>query len=216
MVYDGQVVADGPRIERTDGPLHVRKFSVEAMDNNVYVIACARTSRAIVVDAAARPERIVAETQDLDVRAVVQTHGHWDHTRAWAQLSHEHRWPVWGHPGDGELYPQAPDRLLQDGQGLELGDLLVEVLHTPGHTPGALQFIVHAPERSHLFSGDSLFPGGPGRTTSPEDFEALMTSLDGRIFGGLPDSTWVYPGHGNDTTLGVERPHVPEWWARGW
>ncbi len=217
MSYDGIVSPDGDRIERTDGPLHVRKFSVEQMDNNVYVIACARTGRALVVDAAARPERLVVETSELDVVAVVQTHGHWDHVRAWTSLADDHGWKIWGHPADGTLFPRTPDRLLQDGQVIELGDLAVEVLHTPGHTPGALQFVVHAPERSHLFSGDSLFPGGPGNTWGDaEAFDQLMTGLEDRIFGSLPDSTWVYPGHGADTTLGIERPHLAEWRARGW
>ncbi len=217
MEYAGHVEPDEERIERTDGGLHVRKFSVEAMDNNVYVIACARTGRCLVVDAAARPERLVAETADLDVRAVVQTHGHWDHVRAWSVLADEHDWPVWGHPGDGELFPRQPDRLLQDEQVLEVGDLAIEVLHTPGHTPGSLQLLVHAPERSHLFSGDSLFPGGPGNTHGdPDCFDELMTGLEERIFGSLPDETWVYPGHGDDTTLGEERPHIAEWRARGW
>lgn len=217
MTYDGHVEPDGPRIERTDGPLHVRKFSVGEMDNNVYAIACARTGRCLVVDAADNAERIIEETSDLEVRAVVQTHGHWDHVRAWESLVDDHGWQVWGHPADQPLFPRTPDWLLQDGQTLELGDLVVEVLHTPGHTPGALQFLVHAPERSHLFSGDSLFPGGPGNTWGDaEAFDQLMSGLEDRIFGALPDSTWVYPGHGDDTTLGTERPNLGEWRSRGW
>lgn len=216
MDYAGQVELDGGRIERTDGPLHVRKFSVEAMDNNVYVVACARTGAALVVDAAANAERIVGETDGLAVVAVVQTHGHWDHTRAWDELVDGHGWQVWGHRADAELFPRPAHRWLEDGEHLQVGDLAVQVLHTPGHTPGALQFLVHADERSHLFTGDSLFPGGPGRTTTPADFDGLMGALDERIFGALSDSTWVYPGHGRDTTLGAERPHLAEWRARGW
>ncbi len=215
--YEGHVTADGPRIERTDGRLHLRKFSVEEMDNNVYVLACNRTGRALVVDAAARPERIVREVDDLDVVAVVQTHGHWDHVRAWESLVDEHGWEVWGHPGDDELFPRAPDRALKDGEVLAIGDLEVEVLHVPGHTDGSVLLLVQGDERPHLVSGDSLFPGGPGNTWGDEQrFDRLMTGLEQRVFGRLPDEAWVYPGHGDDTTLGTERPHLGEWRARGW
>ncbi|MFT5222307.1 MAG: glyoxylase-like metal-dependent hydrolase (beta-lactamase superfamily II), partial [Glaciecola sp.] len=132
-------------------------------------------------------------------------------------LVDEHGWQVWGHQADNPLFPRIPEGLLEDGQSLEVGDLMVEVLHTPGHTPGALQFLVRAPQRSHLFSGDSLFPGGPGNTWGDaEAFTRLMESLETRVFRALPDSTWIYPGHGDDTTVGAERPHLIEWHARGW
>jgi glyoxylase-like metal-dependent hydrolase (beta-lactamase superfamily II) len=90
------------------------------------------------------------------------------------------------------------------------------VLHTPGHTDGSLQFLVHGDTRAHLCTGDSLFPGGPGRTTSPEAFQQIMDGLEREVFGRLPDDTWLYPGHGDDTSLGDERASIPEWRARGW
>lgn len=215
--YTGHVEPDGERIERRDGRLLIRKFSVEEMDNNVYVVADAETGDALVVDAAARPERIREEVADLSPVAVVQTHGHWDHVRAWADLKQDPGLPVWGHPDDEELFPEPVDQALSHRDSITLGALTVEVLHTPGHTPGALQFLVRGDERPHLFSGDSLFPGGPGNTWGDEEkFDQLMTHLEQRIFGELPDDTWVYPGHGDDTTLGEERPRLPEWRERGW
>jgi glyoxylase-like metal-dependent hydrolase (beta-lactamase superfamily II) len=215
--YTGDVEPDGDWQDREDGPVLVRKLSVEEMDNNVYVIACAATRQALVVDAAARAERIREAIADVEPIAVVQTHGHWDHVRAWEALRAEPGLPVWGHPGDAELFPMALDRELAAGELIRVGDLEVEVLHTPGHTDGSLQYLVHGSERPHLFTGDSLFPGGPGNTWGDTDrFALLMDHLEREVFGRLPDDTWVYPGHGNDTTLGDERPKLPEWRARGW
>ena len=216
MGYDGHVEPDGPRAERTDGPLHLRKLSVEEMDNNVYVLACTTTGRALVVDLAARPDRILEATADVEVVAAVQTHGHWDHVRAWDALAGEHDWPVWGHRGDAALFPDRCDRWLEDGDVLEVGDLRVDVLHVPGHTPGSLLYLVDGEERPHLVTGDSLFPGGPGRTDDDAAFQQLMDGLEERVYERLPDRTWVYPGHGDDTTLGAERPRLQEYRERGW
>jgi glyoxylase-like metal-dependent hydrolase (beta-lactamase superfamily II) len=214
--YTGHVEPDGDTIERLDGGLLVRKFSVGGMDNNVYVIACSRTNAALIVDAAARADRIRRAVADLSTLAVVQTHGHWDHVRAWDDLREDPGLPIWGHPGDAELFPRPVDRELADGDVLDVGDLRVEVLHTPGHTDGSLHYLVEGAERPHLFTGDSLFPGGHGRTTTAEDHERIMDGLEEKIFDRLPDHTWVYPGHGDDTTLGTERPHLREWRDRGW
>ena len=216
MTYTGHVEPDGPRIERRDGRLLVRKFSVEEMDNNVYIIADAQTRDALIVDAAARPQRILGEVADLEALAVVQTHGHWDHVRAWDGLV-DAGLPVWGHPGDAELFPHDLDRELTHGDTIGVGELDVEVIHTPGHTDGSLHYLVRGEERPHLFTGDSLFPGGPGNTWNDADrFRQLMGGLKEKVFGPLPDETWVYPGHGDDTTLGEERPKIPEWEERGW
>ena len=215
--YSGHVEPDGERIERRDGDVLIRKFSVGEMDNNVYVVAHAPSGEALIVDAAARADRIREEVSDLSPVAVVQTHGHWDHIRAWGELQDDPGLPIWAHEGDLPDFPSKPDRLLEDGDVIELGDLEVEVVHTPGHTDGSLQFLVRGEERPHLFSGDSLFPGGPGNTWNDEErFEQLMTNLEEKVFEPLPDETWVYPGHGDDTTLGEERPKLPEWWERGW
>lgn len=218
MTYTGHVEPDGPWSDRTDGSLRVRKLSVEKMDNNVYVLSCVRTGDALLLDVAARPARLLEATADVRLRAAAQTHGHWDHVRAWDTLHDTHRWEVWGHPGDAvdDLYPQAPDRLLEDGELLTIGDVRVEVLHLPGHTPGSLLYLVEGGAQPHLFTGDTLFPGGPGRTSGPDAFTQIMDGLQARVFDRLPDDTWVYPGHGDDTTLGAERPHLSEWRSRGW
>jgi glyoxylase-like metal-dependent hydrolase (beta-lactamase superfamily II) len=215
--YTGHVEPDGPWQDRVDGPLHVRKLSVEAMDNNVYVVRCQRTGASLLIDLAARPERLRAALGDSTPVAAVQTHGHWDHVRAWQDLAADPGLEVWGHPGDAELFPAPLDRELAHGEVLAVGELAVEVLHVPGHTDGSLLFLVRGEHRPHLFSGDTLFPGGPGNTWGDaERFALIMDGLEREVFDRLPDATWVYPGHGDDTTLGTERPALPAWRARGW
>lgn len=215
--YTGHVDPDGDWQDRRDGGLFVRKLSVEDMDNNVYVLACTRTRQALLVDAAARPERLREALDGFEPVAVIQSHGHWDHVRAWEALRADPGLPVWGHPGDRSLFPVDPDRDLLGGEVIEVGDLAVEVLHVPGHTDGSLLYLVDAAQRPHLFTGDTLFPGGPGATFGDRDrHRLLMDGLERDVFGRLPDDTWVSPGHGDDTTLGVERPHLAEWRARGW
>jgi glyoxylase-like metal-dependent hydrolase (beta-lactamase superfamily II) len=215
--YTGQVVPDGDWQDRRDGPLAVRKLAVEEMANNVYIIACARTDQALLVDVAARPDRLAEALAGFEPVAAVQTHGHWDHVRAWDGVRDDLEVPVWGHPGDAELFPRPVDRELEDGAVLAVGDLEVEVIHIPGHTEGSLLYLVRGDERPHLFSGDTLFPGGPGNTFgNAQNHARIMDGLEERIFGALPDETWVYPGHGDDTTLGAERPNLAEWRERGW
>ena len=217
MAYTGHVEPDGAWQERVDGRVRIRKLSVGEMDNNVYVVSCVRTGAALLVDAADRPERLREAVADVEPVAVVQTHGHFDHVRAWEALRSDPGLAVWGHPGDAELFPRPVDRELADGETLGVGDLEVEVLHVPGHTEGSLLYLVSGDERPHLVSGDTLFPGGPGNTFgSSENHARIMDGLEERVFVRLPDETWVYPGHGDDTTLGAERPHLAEWRERGW
>ncbi len=210
-------VPDGPPVEVVDGPLRIRKRSVSEMDNNVFLLACVRTGLSLVVDAADDAPAIRALARDTAPLAVVQTHGHWDHVRAWAALVDDPGLEVWGHAGDLDRYPHAPDRLLDDGQHLAVGDLDVEVIHLPGHTEGSLLYLVHGATRPWLVTGDSLFPGGPGATFGDlAAHQRLMDGLERRVFDRLPDTTRVLPGHGDATTLGTERPHLDEWRARGW
>ena len=214
--YTGHVDTDGAWSDRTDGHLAVRKLSVEEFDNNVYVVACTRTRDALLIDVAARPERLAEALAGWVPLAAVQTHGHWDHVRAWDGVRDDQDIEVWGHPGDAELFPRAVDREMTGGETLHVGDLEVEVIHLPGHTEGSLLYLVHGDDRPHLFSGDTLFPGGPGNTFgSAENHARIMDGLEA-LFARLPDETWVYPGHGDDTTLGDERPHLAEWRERGW
>lgn len=214
--YTGHVEPDGAWQDRRDGPLTIRKLSVENFNNNVYVVGCTTTGRAILIDVAARPERIAEAVDGFSVLAAVQTHGHWDHVRAWDDVRDDLGIPVWGHPDDAELFPRLLDRALDGGEVIEVGEVTVEVLHLPGHTPGSLLFLVHGARRPHLFSGDTLFPGGHGKTNTDAEHHLIMDGLESLVFGRLPDDTWVYPGHGDDTTLGAERPHLAEWRERGW
>jgi len=215
MSYTGAVITDGPWQDHVDGAVIIRKFAVESFDNNVYIVACAKSKQALVVDAAARPERIVEAASEFDVVGVVQTHGHWDHVRAWDDLVAA-GWDIWGHDADQSLYPAPIARHLDDNTILTVGSLAVQVIHLPGHTEGSLLFAVAGTSRHHIISGDTLFPGGHGKTTTLNDHARIMDGLEQRIFAAFPDDTWVYPGHGADTTLGAERGQLGEWRARGW
>ena len=203
----GAVVPGGPAHRYPDvGPLTVRKLSVGSHDNNVYVLSSG--GRALIVDGAADPDRIRAEVDGLDVVAIAQTHGHFDHVGALAELAARLGAPVLAHPADVMPVQARP---VSDGDRIAVGQATVEVLHTPGHTAGSVCYL----SGRFLFSGDTLFPGGPGNTGGDRGaFETIMTSVD-RLFA-LPDETRVLPGHGLDTTIGRERPYVERWRARGW
>jgi len=211
----GHVVPGGPWLDRTDGALLLRKLSVSSMDNNVYVVADAERREALLVDVADDAPQLLAAADGFELLAAVQTHGHWDHVRAWEQLVAV-GCAIWGHPDDGPLFPRPIDRALHGGDVLAVGQLEVEVLHVPGHTPGSLCLLVEGAARSYLLSGDTLFPGGHGRTETDDDHERIMDGLEEQVFARLPDDTLVLPGHGDDTTIGRERPHLAEWRARGW
>jgi glyoxylase-like metal-dependent hydrolase (beta-lactamase superfamily II) len=152
------------------------------------------------------------------VRTVVTTHGHWDHHRALPEIVEATGAVTVAHAADADDLPVPVQRTVEHGDTLTVGAQTLEVVHLRGHTPGSIALVWRGPEGAgvHVFTGDSLFPGGPGRTTNPTDFTFLMDDLEERIFGRLDDDTWFYPGHGKDSTLGAERPHIPEWRSRGW
>jgi glyoxylase-like metal-dependent hydrolase (beta-lactamase superfamily II) len=202
----GRVVPGGPthRYAAKDG-VDVRKFSVGDFDNNVYVVAS--RGEAVIVDGAADAPRILSEVEGLRVVAILETHDHWDHVQALGELVAALGAPVFAHPSDPMPVPFEP---IEDGHEVRVGASSIRVMHTPGHTPGSTCYLL----RSFLFSGDTLFPGGPGRTDGPAEFAQVMRSLD-RIFE-LPDETRVAPGHGLDTTIGRERPYLEVWRRRGW
>lgn len=193
-----------------DPRVGIRKLTVGPIENNVYIVACRHSGRALVVDAASEPERIAAALADLSPVAIVTTHGHWDHIGAAAELCRRLGVPWRIHPADAEQAGREPDEPLADGELITVGELAVTVIHHPGHTPGSVSF--HLP--GHLFTGDTLFPGGPGMTTGPEEFSQIMIGIETRLMT-FDDDTVVHPGHGLDTTLGNERSQLGAWRARG-
>ena len=184
------------------------------MDNNAYVLRCAETGEQLLIDAANEPDRILALVGEGALAAVVTTHQHGDHWQGLTTVVEVTGARSLAHPADAPAIPVVTDTIT-DGDTVRVGACELEVVHLVGHTPGSVALYYPA-EGGHLFTGDSLFPGGPGRTTSPDDFGSLMDDLESRIFGRMPDEMWFYPGHGNDSTLGKERPAIPEWRARGW
>ena len=196
-----------------DSAVEVHKVVVGPVDNNVYVVRCRQSGEAALVDAANEHERLLELCRRLDVRTVLETHGHWDHIQAVEQVR-DAGYRVAVTAEDAEMLPSYDDLLL-DESVLEVGRLRLHTLHTPGHTPGSMCFRVEGSPL--LFTGDTLFPGGPGATKFPGgDFPTIIRSIEDRIFSPLPADMLVYPGHGASTTVGAERPHLQEWVDRGW
>jgi glyoxylase-like metal-dependent hydrolase (beta-lactamase superfamily II) len=221
MTYTGDVVSGGPSDRRDLPLLTIRKASVGTMANNVYLLTCARTGAQLLVDAADDPPRIMSLLNEggggLDV--IVTTHQHWDHHRALEQVVASAR-PLTTAAGaaDADALPVIPTRRLSHGDTVEFGEITLNVIHLRGHTPGSVALAYDDPQgHHHLWTGDSLFPGGVGNVEQdPERFASLMGDVQTRIFDVYDDATWIYPGHGADTTLGAERPHLQEWRERGW
>lgn len=199
----------------------VTKLSVGPMDNNCYVIADTTRNTGVVIDAADDADHILDAIGDLDVTAILTTHHHPDHWQALAAVARATGARVLHHREDASRIPVPAACAVADGDQLAVGAAAIEIRHTPGHTAGSVCAVLDgaaedAPDMTtHVFTGDTLFPGGPGKTANADAFATIMASLESRVFT-LPDDTWVYPGHGDDTTLGAERPHLEEWRRRGW
>lgn len=195
----------------SDPEIVIRKTVVGPFENNVYVVGCPTTNEAVIVDAANEADRIFAACDGFNVTKVLTTHGHGDHVQAVGPMR-DRGIPVGIHEDDVRMGRIDADFLIRDGDEFPVGGITLKALHTPGHTPGGVCFLFGP----HLFSGDTLFPGGPGNTrNNAKDFATIIESIRSRLFT-LPDTTLVYPGHGLDTTIGTERPHLEEWIARGW
>lgn len=218
-LYTGDVEPGGPAQVRELPGLTISKVAVSEMANNAYLLRDPVSGEALLVDAADDPDALLALIGDADLRTVVTTHGHWDHHRALPAIVEATGAVTVAHAADAADLPVPVQRTVEHGDTLTVGDQTLEVVHLRGHTPGSIALVWRGPEGAgvHVFTGDSLFPGGVGNTwKDPERFASLIDDVEERLFGTLPDETWVYPGHGKDTTIGAERPHLGEWRERGW
>ncbi len=217
--YTGDLSESGPQ-RRTLSHATITKMSVGPMDNNTYIVTSKSSGEQLIIDAANDGDDILAVLRELggSPTLIFTTHHHFDHWQALEQVAAATGAPTAAGRLDADELPVRPDTLVDDGDQLTVGDLTFTAIHLVGHTPGSIALALTDPADGvvHLFTGDSLFPGGPGRTTEPGDFASLMADLETKIFDRYDDSTVVYPGHGKDTTLGAERPHLAEWRERGW
>lgn len=196
-----------------DSQAEIHRVVVGPLDNNVFVLRCKATGEALLIDAANEHERLLDLCRQLNVRQVIETHGHWDHIQAVPAIR-DAGYEVAITAEDSSMLASY-DSILDDESVLTAGRLRLHTIHTPGHTPGSMCFRLEG--SPVLFSGDTLFPGGPGATRSPDgDFSTIIRSIDDKLFGRLDPDVLVLPGHGADTTIGAERPHLQEWIDRGW
>jgi glyoxylase-like metal-dependent hydrolase (beta-lactamase superfamily II) len=197
------------------------KASVGPMDNNAYLVRCSETGETLLIDAANDAEDLVdlVGKNAPKLALIVTSHQHFDHWQALEAVVDATGAPTAAHEIDADPLPVKPDRLLTDGDTIQVGKLTFDVIHLRGHTPGSVALALSGPaagDATQLFTGDCLFPGGVGKTWQPGEFTQLLTDVTSRVFDRFGDDTVVYPGHGDDTTLGAERPHLGEWKERGW
>ena len=221
MTYTGDVSVGGPADTRELPGLTITKVAVGPMDNNAYLLCCTATGELLLIDAANEADTLLKLIGGSRLATVLTTHRHWDHWAALRAVQEATGAATAAHPADADELPILVTRLVGNGDTIGVGDARLSVIHLRGHTPGSIALCYDADgalaDTPHLFTGDSLFPGGPGNTEGdPARFSQLIGDLEERVFGQLPDGTWVYPGHGKDTTVGAERPQLAEWRARGW
>src|SRR5690625_3919169 len=215
--YTGRAEPGGTPAVHELSDLIVTKTVVGSLNTNCYILRCRNTADQIVIDPGGQADRVLEVIGDDPVKAVVTTHRHPDHWEALEQVATTVRARTMAHVDDAAGIGTEIDQVVVDGDIITFGECALRVVHLIGHTPGGIALIYDDPTGApHVFTGDSLFPGGVGRTTTPEDFDSLLGDVEQKLFATLPDETWIYPGHGDDTTLGAERPHLEEWRARRW
>jgi glyoxylase-like metal-dependent hydrolase (beta-lactamase superfamily II) len=217
MAYTGDVSVGGPSDTRELDGLTLTKVAVGPYDNNAYLLRSATTGTGVLVDAAAEPQTLLKVTGGT-LDAVITTHQHADHWQALGEVVSATGATTYAGRHDAEGIPVPTDVLVDDGDVIKVGDIELTAIHLVGHTPGSIALVYAGGSGyPHLITGDCLFPGGVGNTNRDAGrFASLYSGVVSKIFDVLPDQTWVYPGHGKDTTLGAERPHLDEWRARGW
>jgi glyoxylase-like metal-dependent hydrolase (beta-lactamase superfamily II) len=192
--------------------VELKTFSVGSMDNNVYILVDPSTGESVLFDAPTDARRILRELDGTKLKYILMTHADGDHWQALEEVRRQTGAPVGIHPSEAGRLPRPPDFELSDGQTVRFGNAELRSMHTPGHSPGGMSFIIG----NILISGDTLFPGGPGNTQRPDgNFDQIIESIRTKLFT-LPDDTRVYPGHGKPTTIGAEKSHLQEWIDRGW
>jgi glyoxylase-like metal-dependent hydrolase (beta-lactamase superfamily II) len=217
MSYTGKVHPGGRPDVRELPRLMITKLSVSEMDNNVYLLRCRQTDDQLLIDAADDAATILGTVGSDGLVRVVTTHQHWDHHRALPEVVRATGAETVAGAPDADELPVPVDVRVEDGDRVRVGSCELEVIRLTGHTPGSIALLYDDPDGTpHLFTGDSLFPGGVGKTWSPDDFATLVEDVSTKLFDRLPDETWFYPGHGADSTLGAERPHLASWRERGW
>ena len=208
-----------PLVARLSGSVTMIKVSVGPVDNNAYILQSS-SGDTLLIDAANDRDRLLKIISDQPLDTIVTTHRHADHWQALSSVAAATRARlICGQPDLEAISTGASVEGMigvWDGDRVELGAERLGVIGLVGHTPGSITLSYEGAGMTHLFTGDSLFPGGPGRTTTPEDFTSVMNDLESKIFDRFGDDTVVHPGHGDDTTLGTERPHLGEWRTRGW
>jgi glyoxylase-like metal-dependent hydrolase (beta-lactamase superfamily II) len=218
MTYSGAVKVGGPADVHELADLIISKVAVGPMDNNAYLLRCRTTGEQLLIDAANEPRTLLRLIGDDGIASVVTTHRHPDHWQALGEVvaatgarTHAGRY-------DAEGIPVPTDVPVEDGDTIRVGRVELTARRMVGHTPGSIVLVYDDPHgHPHVFTGDCLFPGGIGNThKDPDAFASLIRDVETKLFDALPDEAWVYPGHGKDTTLGDERPHLPEWRERGW
>ncbi|GAA2344239.1 MULTISPECIES: MBL fold metallo-hydrolase [Streptomyces] len=218
MTYSGAVKVGGPADVHELTDLMISKVAVGRMSNNAYLLRCRATDEQLLIDAAAEPHTLLSLIGAGGIASVVTTHRHPDHWGALREVVEATGARTYAGRYDAEGIPVPTDVPVEDGDTLRVGRVELTARRLVGHTPGSIALIYDDPHgHPHVFTGDCLFPGGVGNThKDPKAFESLIGDVEAKLFDRLPDETWVYPGHGDDTTLGAERPHLGEWRERGW
>ena len=223
MSYTGSVTPGEEPDVRPLSALTITKVAVDPeMSNNCYLLRCNDTGEQVLIDAAAAPDTLLPLVGDDGLTTVVTTHQHWDHHRALSDVvAATGAVTVAGEPDADAITEQTDVPMsmrVSDGDTVAVGSCSLEVIRLTGHTPGSIALLYDDPDgHPHLFTGDSLFPGGVGNTFGDSDaFSQLLDDVSTKLFDRLPDDTWFYPGHGDDSTIGAERPHLDEWRERGW
>ncbi|MEB4211011.1 MBL fold metallo-hydrolase [Mycobacterium sp. 94-17] len=211
----------GTAARRTLPGATILKVSVGPMDNNVYLVTCSATGETLLIDAANDADVLIdlIRHHAPKVSLIVTSHQHFDHWQALQAVAAATGAPTAASKIDAKPLPVKPDRFLANGDTVQVGELTFDAIHLRGHTPGSIALALDGPAAggvTQLFTGDCLFPGGVGKTSKPGDFAQLVEDVSTRVFDVYDDTTLVYPGHGDDTVLGAERPHLNEWRQRGW